>query len=526
MSTEDLSPQKDEVQAPKPQSFFARIFSVFSGGNDPEREKKRQLKDIEKQLKKAHYKFYKPRGEEVLPGLAKFFHEIYQVVGPVQLLIQHAESSGVLKNIIIETYLTDVQIELKERLTEEAIRERVKTTETKQLSSEIKEELVTFFSAFDNQKVKEINATYNLLSVFLDLVHFDYYFFLKKFDSGMPERDFVYHPKFEAINGEYVSEDLKEFSQIMALVDREADWDRLFDILKCYRNVEVISRQNWRKVLQSIRNVRKDGILSLIIKHLDKDPFYKGTVKVPNEKIVEPYLTKIKTQTELSIQKILQEKRNSKIEMLTKNVFGTTAVSRMKNYTEKTNLMFSKKMLGGFTYIAPLNYLKAFLLDYFKKDVREIVNLLLIKGQWTTNLTSQQLSESFHHIMSVSEELLKFDDSVGEEGILGSKLRTALKRSDRDKNSVVVVRQILKEINDKAKAMIDETAQNLIFIGKVLKSVLEDYKADPHEILLNWKEIDLASENKVTEVLTELYKKLYYFVQLLQIFVKSAPSQN
>ncbi|MCK7517885.1 MAG: hypothetical protein MZV64_09340 [Ignavibacteriales bacterium] len=53
---------------------------------------------------------------------------------------------------------------------------------------------------------------------------------------------------------------------------------------------------------------------------------------------------------------------------------------RMKNYTEKANVVFAKRMLGGFTQTVALNYLRAFLIDFFKKDVRELVDLLIIRG--------------------------------------------------------------------------------------------------------------------------------------------------
>ncbi len=86
-------------------------------------------------------------------------------------------------------------------------------------------------------------------------------------------------------------------------------------------------------------------------------------------------------------------------------------------------MVFSKKMLGGFTHVVPLNYLKAFLLDYFKKDIREVVDILLIRGKWSTNLTSQQLSEAFHNLMTAADELVKFAESLSEEGQRGISLR-------------------------------------------------------------------------------------------------------
>jgi len=50
--------------------------------------------------------------------------------------------------------------------------------------------------------------------------------------------------------------------------------------------------------------------------------------------------------------------------------------------------------------------------------------------------------------------------------------------------------------------------------------VLDDYSATPHEILLNWKEVDSAFEGNIQERLTEAYKKIFYFMQLMQFYLK------
>jgi hypothetical protein len=244
-------------------------------------------------------------------------------------------------------------------------------------------------------------------------------------------------------------------------------------------------------------------------------------VRTVDEHIVETYLQKLRTQVEISIQKILQEKRNSKIDELAKAVFGTTAVSRLKNYTDKANLAYSKKMLGGFTHVQGLNYLKAFLLDYFKKDIRELVDLFLIRGQWTTNLLSQQLSEGFHELMSISEKLVIFDEALADDGETGARLRSYLAKAERDKDQQKNLRNLLKIVNEDAQRMINGSAQSLIVIGKNLKNVLEDYQKTPHELIVNWKEIELASEQPIADRVTDVYKRIYYFVQLMQFFAKT-----
>ncbi len=524
MSVEDLLPESEEVrpaEADGPSGLVERLLSFLTGGSDPERRKRRMLKDIAKQLKKQRYKFYRPKGEQALPGLARFFWELYSALGPAQVLLQNADNSGAIKTIIIEESLTAEQQAVREHFDEEAIRRRAQEMNPKELANALKEELVTFFSAFDINTVKTINATYNQLRMFLHLVNFDYYFLLKKFDASLPERNFSYSPRFESINGEYVLDDLKDFLELIPYFDREVDWERLVDVCHAYRNVEVVARPAWRKALARIRDVRRAGVLELMIKHTEKNPNYKPTVRGSNEKIVEPYLTKLKTQTELTIQKIAGERRTAKIDSLTQKVFGTTAISRLKNYTDKANVMFSKKMLAGYTMVAPLNYLKAFYLDYFKRDTREVVDLLLIKGKWSTNLLSQQLSESFHQLLELSDQLIRFDESLGEDGELGSKLKTVLHRADRDKSSLKYLRTQLKDINEQAAGIVNSSAQHLINVGKGLKLAVEDYAKQPHELIVNWKEIEAASDRPIHEKIVEVYKKLYYFIQLLQQFAKS-----
>lgn len=500
--------------------FFQKLIGIFTGGDDPEREKKRLLKDIAKELKKQKFKFYKPKTKEVTPGLAKWFFSFYKLLGPAKILLENAAGSGALKSILIESSLSEKQQSKLDAFDEDNIRGAVEKSDVKQVASHLKEELVSFFSAFDNEKIKEINATYNRIQIFLQLINFDFFFMLKKFDSALQENNFSYSPNFDAINGEYVTDDLKDFLSILHLIDPEADWDRVFEVLQKYKGQEIINRGEWKKALKVLVNVRRSSILQLLVKHIDDDPYFKVTIYPPKDKIVESYLSKMKTQAEMTIQKILQEKRNSKIDKLAVAVFGTPAISRMKFYTEKANMVFSKRMLGGYIYTVPMNYLKAFLLDFVKKDLKKIVDILLIKGQWASNVMSQQLSESFHHLLEISDQLLAFDESLADEGELGAKVKALLPKTDRDPNSMSVLKQQVKDINEKAQLLLKGSAQNLITVAKNLRMCLEDYQKQPREMLINWKELEAAFDNNVKESIADIYKTIYHFIQLLQFFVK------
>ena len=517
---------KEEVKSKPAKSgqmkggFFQTLWQLFTGQSDPNREKRRLLRDIAKDLKKTHQKFYMTKSCKALPGMAKFFYEFYKILGPAHTMVQHADSSGALKSLVIESFLEEKQLEMLENFSEEKIIERVKYTDAKNLTEQIKEEMLNFFSIFDADKVKVINGTFNYMQKFLDLIHFDFYFMVKKFDANLPEGNFFYKPSFETINGEYVIDDLKDFIDLSIGFEKPVNWDNIQDILKEYRGNDVVSRNGWKKLIRKMNQAVKSGVFELIIKHIDGDPYYKPTPHFVNNKIVEAYLSKLKSQTEITLQKLAHAKRSQNIEELCVKIFGTASVSRMKNYTEKANETFKKKMSGGYIYVTPINYLKAFLVDFNKKDVREIVDLLIVRGKWTTNLLSQQLSDTFNQLMVMTDRLLEFDESLNDDTQLSTKIKNALLRADKDKKYAGILRQILKEINDQAKKVIFDSAQNLINLGKNLRQLLEDYSKNPHTVIINWKDIDTATDNKIKIQLTEIYKKIYYFIQLLQFYNK------
>ncbi|MFH2114266.1 MAG: hypothetical protein ABIJ86_07155, partial [Spirochaetota bacterium] len=104
-------------------SFLEKLLSIF-GINDADAEKKRIVKAIGRDLTRSRYRFYKPKTQETLPGLAKFFYETYKTVAPAQIILSNAAQSGVLRSFVIESFLTKEQRAISERLTEAYIQEK------------------------------------------------------------------------------------------------------------------------------------------------------------------------------------------------------------------------------------------------------------------------------------------------------------------------------------------------------------------------------------------------------------------
>ncbi len=502
-------------------TLFDRIFGIFFSSSDPEVEKRRQLKAIAKELGKSKYKWYKPHTEEALPGMGKFFYELYKVIGAAQVILANAGESVVLRNILVEMSLTTNQVKLKERLTEDAVKERAANTSPKELGLQIRDELGAFMAEFASDKIKQVDTWYSQLQLMVNFVSFDFFFLLKKFDSGIPERTFNYTPKFEAIRGEYVLEDLKDFAAVAYSLPLDAEWARIFAFVKEFREVEPVAIGSWNKMLNALGELRRSGYLEQVIRHLGKDPGYEVKPVIVSDRIVDTYLQKMKTQTEMTVQQIQQDNKNSKANELLHQIFGTESIVRLKNYAERSNAPFEKKMLGGYLYVEELNYLKAFLIDYFKRDIRSLTDLFLVRGKWTVPTMSTGYSGAFHALLELSDEITVFDDSLAEDDELGSKLRNMLSRADRDKEVVKQIRTQLKDINERALKFLSMGTQHLIVIARNLKNILEDYEKAPHGLISNWKELEINSERPIKEWVVAVYKQIYAFVMLMQLYLKN-----
>ncbi|MEL3906234.1 MAG: DUF5312 family protein [Treponema sp.] len=507
--------------AQKNESFLTKLIQLFFPKDDAEAIKKRHLKALAKDITKNKFsKWYKPSSEELQPPFGRFFYEIYKIVGPARALLASASSSKVLKAITVEQNLSKRQQQLKERLTPEAIQERAKTVKPKELSIQVRKELAAFMQEFDGKKISEIDLIYQQLNEFIHFVLFDYYFFLKKFDPALPEDKYSYSPKYAVVSGEYLKDELKDFLTALYALSLDADWEKIFAVITAYKNVQPVNPAQWKKQLSVLYEVERSNILEKIIQHLTKDPSYTIENTPFTEKITDEYLKKMEQTTEDTLKKILIAQKNSQVAVLVQRAFGNEIPSGTKYYHPRSNSAFEKRGLAGYIYADAMNYLKSFLVDYFKSDIRALSDLVLVRGQWTQPALSSEYSESYHNLMHLATKALEFDEKLSEVSELGVKFRTLLSRMEREKEAGRQAQKYLDEVNEAALKLLKISIKNIMSLGNIIKSCIADYEKPRRELLQNWKEIEQHSDRPIGEWMNAVYTKIYNFIMLEQAVLK------
>lgn len=463
-------------------------------------------------------KFFKASAEEAEIELAKFFFDIYKSIGKAQVFLQRASQAPQLKTLAVESFLDEKLTGMLETLSAEAIAERGKTLRPETLGAQIKKELAALFEAFDPNVTRYIDDFYNVILRLINFVAFNYYDLLVKFDGNMPENNFDYQPQFTKALGEKISDNLKDFMEVAYAVDISLDWKRAIKIINTYKNVEVISLEQWNKLLVKLQDVQSSSILLLIVRLVEKSPAWQVKPIIPNEHIVEEWLEDKRLEAQEAVEKLLAARRNAMVSAIATQIFSDVEIAKLVNYTDEANEAYFAKKLDGYTHTTELRYLKAFMQSVFKNEVYPIVDLFLVKGQWTNHPLSQQMSEAVHSISAIPRKINAFDRSLSSSTEYGDKLRLYVAKSEREKSYIKYSNNLFRTINNAAQDIINSAGQSLIIIGRYIKAFIDDKQQKKREFILNWKELEASTDVDILTTLQNCYRKMYDIIRLLQFF--------
>ncbi len=472
-------------------------------------------------------KFFKVKTEEVEPDLARFFYTIYKLVGKSQLSLQKAAVSSALRDRVLQNFMDKRLMDIVDRLTPEAITEQGKNLHPNELGAQVKGDLDALFNAFDSGLSRAADECYNTILRFINFSCFNYFILLKKFDSDLPENDFIYQPNFKRAQGITISDCIKDFMEVAYAMDMGLDWKLAIKILNDYREMEIVPIDHWNKMFSRLQDVLNSSILLLITRFVDKTPVFQVKPNIPQEHIAAAWLEERRFGAQESVDKIIKARRNAAVKVLASDIFADTNIPRLVNYTDEANEPYEARKLEGFTHTIELRYLQAFMTLIFKSEIDIICQLFLVKGQWVNNNLSQQMSEAVHNMSGIVDKIDTFDKSLGSSSEYGDKLRIYTMKAENEKSYVKYSNNLFKSINATAQSIINNAGQLLIVIGKFFKAFIDDKSKNPHDVIINWKELESSlSDTDILEKLQLCYKKIYTIVKLLQFFSQPADSDK
>jgi hypothetical protein len=505
-------------------SIINKMFSLLGKETEPVSDRDMLIRQTLRELAQNKYaKFYRVKSEEIDPSFAQYFYTIYKTIYPARVFIKEMEKSGKLKRTVIEYFMPPKALEIARRLTREALEGRGKTTAPALLSTQLQADYDALSASFDEDRINAADQCYNLITAFSQFIRFNYVELLNKFDSAVVEGIFTAPLKFAAVRADLLVEDLKALYTAISTLSPQEDWKTVFSVLRAAKGgTDLILYDQWIMLLANLYDIKTSKIIEYIIRHATENPLWDGKAQILNEHLGAAWLEEKREDVQKQIAAIAESQRNAQAAILARAIFGEVDTTRLIFYNERTNQIYWGKGLDGFAYAGALNYLTAFLQDFFSKEIQEVCEIVLIRGQWTSNTGSLQMSEGFHGALDLLPAIAELDETLSEKGSNGPRLRGALLRVDRNRTQARYIGSIIDGIDEEALEIIKTAVGHIITVGKYMKALSDDIPKKQSEILINWKDLDGYSKTPLAPRILEAYKKINYFVQLMSLAARSA----
>ncbi|MCL2007435.1 MAG: DUF5312 domain-containing protein [Treponema sp.] len=497
---------------------FSKVISFISGDGS---DKDILLKQLAKEITGNKYaRFYRLRQGEMDPSLGMYLFSIYKIIYPLQKFFDDPMIEARIKQVTLESSLDKNVMDIIRRLSPEGISERKKSVGG-DLSRLLQEDLAALAAGFDSQKVTDADKCYNKILAMRQFVTFDFWSLLKKFDPEIKEGDFISQPKFVPVDASILVHDTGDFMAAFPFTDEPGDWKAVFEIIKyCRGGSDVLPIVQWNNLLLNLKDLKQTRILELIGRLVTGNPILEIKTSVPHEPLSASWLEQKTIEVKEAISGILGNQRHIQIHTMAETVFGPLATLRLNYFTPDKGKVLLAKNLDGYDYALALNHLFTFIQEFVLKEMSELCDILLVRGQWSKHAASKQMSDNFHIVTDIIEEINQLDAGLSEEGVNGPRIRGALLRVDRDKSQIRYVNSITGSINDEAADIINRAVQALIVVGKHFKTLMDDFDKKPHEVIANWKELALVSKVPLNQRIIAIYKRINYFVQLMILETK------
>jgi len=507
------------------EDLVGKVINFFSGdGNENMSDKEIVLKQRLKQLGENKYsKFFRAKTEECDPSLAQFFYSLYKLILPIRIFMKDMTKTARLRQIVLESGMDQPIIDLVKQINPAAIEQRSKKTPPEELTVQISKDIEELSAKFDSDRIGGVNRCYNLIMTIFQLANFDYPAILRKFDPNFTEGPFSTDPKFSPAKVGLMVKELSEFLAVSQVITPENDWRNLLKLLRICAGDEMISDSQFAQMLMGLRDVVNSKILELIVQLGIRNPVWACRPKIPDEHIADSWLEVRIVKAQECIDRISNAEKSKQINVLLKEIFYGGDLTHLENYTPAKSDYFRNKGLAYYIYADGLNYLSVFLDEYIQKDIKELFDILLIRGQWTNNTDSKELSEEFHQLLDLPEAITKLDESLTDEGSNGSRLKASLIRIERDPGQARYIESIIDGINEEALELINKATQHFTVIEKHLKNLTDDMQKKHPELIINWKELGNVSKDPLFEVMAENHRRINCFVQLMRLCASIIP---
>ncbi|GMO27631.1 MAG: hypothetical protein Ta2F_03230 [Termitinemataceae bacterium] len=442
-------------------SFQSLLTFLFGKTSPEEKQRRRLLKQITKDIKQSRYKtFYKTSTRNIMPDFALIMFDFNNTFTFMRASLAHAEQSEVLKQLVVDEFLNDHQKSLIDHLDISQIKKEGCEKPSYELERDVKGRIENLCDSFNEDLCLAIDKTYRQLISFVWLVNYDYFTLLQKLDTQFVNAT-NYKPHFYKINIGFVAEDIKDFLSIVETFDMESNWELIFKILKNFNVQNLITVGKWQNLLKRLHNILYSRILILIICHGEDDPYWNNNVIIPHKRISKEFLNETVDKAEEELETLTEQTKSKQIKGLLKKVFDTEDIPCIaRYYTEETEKNIARSDALNFTYTEVYNWLLVFESTWYPILI-DICDMIIVYGESNSRAVKQDLSTVLQDFTESNAKFNKFDSALSGTEEYGAKLKYFSTKVIQGQQGGASLAKFISKINSNAKEVIESELSQL-----------------------------------------------------------------
>lgn len=498
--------------------FFSSIFGSYDA--DLDYETKRQLKLARIKLKKLKFEVYNYKKEKVTSKFGNLLFEIYRHTYPYKSFLDIYHKNKVresLKLFFIENNLSAQQKELLTFFTEENIAKLLETKSPDDTDKILNDRFVKYQKTFSKETIGQINAQYNALLSFADLVNYDLYPFVRKFAPNMSEIPASENLNFRDVSAHLVLDDLKSLADYLYSLDFTINYKDVLSLYNEYKGFEQPTDKALNRFLAFLQKFVQDNYLVYMIKLIERNPAYLPSSKYRHtENVVSSYFQIVSGEIRKTREKLTENIRKNKMDSVLIKLFGTADINVLKNYNHSFNSQLAKNEVNEFRFIEPLNYVKFFIMEKYNHYIREMTNTIVVEGQFVTNTGAQEMSTYYHNLNDAMKDILDLDETLSEGNIHGSKIRSYMHALGRETRARENLNEYVEGINNKVRDILQRSVRAIDGLYKSYHAINNDIKNKTKDYLINFKTLKSLDLKEFPNMVANAEKDLYYMNHLLK----------
>ena len=342
------------------------------------------------------------------------------------------------------------------------------------------------------------------LRQFVEFCHYGFIPFLQLFDNAFVPADSSYRPTYNEVPVEKTMNLLEDlYYQICGLNISTVTGDMVLALAQLKNGGEISDQEkqtylsNIKKINYVITKVIPPERLKVLIRYCKADLQYEPQVAQYSGSPRQEFANMLQSRFESDEQRIKSEIQDERITEEVQSLFPNMTLEEITAYNQKYNLLLQEDSSLSFQWILPLRILKTFLKHYITKNVKMLLDNIVIEGFFNNPAYKTNFSSVVFNATNVEGEIQNFEDSFGTDQKNSiAVLESYVKDSKKDKDFYKRLEKLVASINNDAYKVVQSSVTCLFSLYKEMGELLADAKKPSSEIISNLKVLMMSSRNR------------------------------